>query len=129
MTGVDQFLFDLEQLHFGLIKQQEHGRRTRGNLPAQFAADAAASPGHHHYSIAEDLPNILRGQMHRVPAQKVLDYTEDASTLPGASEQQVTVARLLPLQALEPGQYTLTMKVTDKGKNQTITPTATFTVK
>jgi len=62
-------------------------------------------------------------------SQKVLDYTEDVSTLPGASEQQVTVAKLLPLQSLEPGQYTLTMKVTDKGRNQTISPTATFTVK
>jgi GWxTD domain-containing protein len=62
-------------------------------------------------------------------SQKVLDYTEDASLLPGASQQQVTVARLLPLQTLEPGQYTLTMKVTDTGRNQSITETATFTVK
>ena len=62
-------------------------------------------------------------------SQKVLDYTEDVSTLAGASEQQVTIAKLLPLQSLEPGQYTLTMRVIDKGRNQTITPTATFTVK
>jgi GWxTD domain-containing protein len=62
-------------------------------------------------------------------SQKVLDYTEEASSLPGASEQQVTVAKLLPLTSLDPGQYTLTMKITDKGKNQTISPSATFTVK
>ena len=61
--------------------------------------------------------------------QKVLDYTEDVNTMPGASAQQVTIEKLLPLQSLEPGQYTLTMRVTDKGRNQTITPTATFTVK
>src|SRR5436189_289903 len=48
-------------------------------------------------------------------SQKVLDYTEEASSVPGASEQQVTIAKLLPLQSLEPGQYTLTMRVTDKG--------------
>jgi len=59
----------------------------------------------------------------------VLDYTEDVMTLPGASAQQVTVERLLPLASMEPGQYTLTLKVTDKGRNQGLTPTATFTVK
>ncbi len=59
----------------------------------------------------------------------VLDYTEDVSTMQGASAQQVTVEKLLPLQTLEPGQYTLTMKVTDKDRNQTVSPTATFTVK
>ncbi|HLJ48256.1 MAG TPA: GWxTD domain-containing protein [Bryobacteraceae bacterium] len=61
--------------------------------------------------------------------QKVLDYTEDVTSLPGASSQQVTVEKLLPLQSLEPGQYTLTMKVTDKARNQVLTPTTGFTVK
>ena len=60
--------------------------------------------------------------------QKLIDYTEDVNTLPGASAQQVTVEKLLPLTSLQPGQYTLTMKVTDKSRNQTLTPTATFTV-
>ena len=59
----------------------------------------------------------------------VLDYTEEVSTLPGASAQQVTVEKLLPLQSLEPGQYTLKMKVVDRNRNQTLTPTANFTVK
>jgi hypothetical protein len=61
--------------------------------------------------------------------EKIINYTEDVNTLPGASAQQVTVEKLLPLGTLQPGQYTLTMKVTDKSRNQTITPTATFTVK
>jgi len=38
------------------------------------------------------------------------------------------VEKLLPLQTLTPGQYTLKMKVTDKKRNQTLTPSATFTV-
>jgi hypothetical protein len=59
----------------------------------------------------------------------VLDYTEDVTTIPGASSQQVTVEKLLPLQSLEPGTYTLTMKVTDKNSNQVLTPSASFTVK
>lgn len=59
----------------------------------------------------------------------ILDYTEDITQVPGASAQQVTVEKLLPLAALEPGQYTLKMKVVDKNRDQTLTPTANFTVK
>ena len=59
----------------------------------------------------------------------VLDYTEDLTAVPGASAQQVTVEKLLPLQSMEPGQYTLKLTITDKGRNQTLTPSATFTVK
>jgi GWxTD domain-containing protein len=61
--------------------------------------------------------------------QPVLDYTEDVSNIEGSSAQQVTVAKLLPLQSLEPGSYTLKMKILDKTNNQVLTPTATFTVK
>jgi GWxTD domain-containing protein len=59
----------------------------------------------------------------------VLHYTEEVTAIPGASSQQVTVEKLLPLQSLEPGQYTLNMKVVDRNSNQTVTPTANFTVK
>jgi GWxTD domain-containing protein len=59
----------------------------------------------------------------------VLDYTEQLSQIPGASAQQVTVEKLLPLMTLEPGQYTLKMKVVDKNRDQVLTPTANFTVK
>ena len=45
------------------------------------------------------------------------------------SAQQVTVVKLLPLASLEPGQYSLKMKVVDKTRNEVLTPTATFTVK
>jgi GWxTD domain-containing protein len=59
----------------------------------------------------------------------VLDYTEEVNTIPGASAQQVTVEKLLPLASLEPGQYSLKMRVTDKSRNEVLTPTANFTVK
>ena len=59
----------------------------------------------------------------------VLHYTEEVMAIPGASSQQVTVEKLLPLQSLEPGQYTLKMKVTDNNSNQVLTPSANFTVK
>jgi len=57
----------------------------------------------------------------------VLSYTEDLSALTGGASQLI-VEKLLPLQSLEPGQYQLKMKVFDKKRNQTVTPTATFTV-
>jgi GWxTD domain-containing protein len=59
----------------------------------------------------------------------VLHYSEEVTSIPGASSQQVTVEKLLPLQSLEPGQYTLKMKVTDNNSNQVLTPSASFTVK
>jgi GWxTD domain-containing protein len=60
--------------------------------------------------------------------EKIFDLNEDVKSLPGAAAQQVTVEKLLPLQTLEPGQYTLRMTVTDRLRNQTLTPSATFTV-
>jgi GWxTD domain-containing protein len=59
--------------------------------------------------------------------QKVFEYTEDVNSLEG-SASQVTVQKLLPLKSLEPGSYTLRLKVQDKVRNQTLTPTATFTI-
>jgi len=59
---------------------------------------------------------------------KVLEFTEDVKDIAGASATQVTIEKLLPLQSLEPGQYTLKMKVTDKNNNQVLTPSTIFTV-
>jgi len=59
--------------------------------------------------------------------QKVFEYSEDINSSLGAAAQ-IVVEKLLPLQSLEPGQYTLKMKVVDKKRNQTLTPSATFTV-
>jgi hypothetical protein len=60
--------------------------------------------------------------------EKILDFTEDVNTLPGASVNQVTIEKILPLKSLAPGQYELRMKVTDKISNQTLTPASSFTV-
>jgi hypothetical protein len=59
----------------------------------------------------------------------ILSQTEDVAAIPGASAQQVTIAKLVSLQSLEPGDYTLKLKVTDRNGNQTLTPSANFTVK
>ena len=60
--------------------------------------------------------------------EKIIDYTEDISELPGATSSQVTIEKGLPLNNLAPGSYTLRLKVTDKNKNQVLTPSAQFTV-
>ncbi len=59
--------------------------------------------------------------------QKVFEFSEDVNSLKG-SATQMTVEKLLPLKTFEPGSYTLRMKVVDKIRNQTLTPSATFTV-
>ena len=61
----------------------------------------------------------------------MIDYTEDLSdpkAFPNASPFLVTVEKKFPLKSLPPGRYTLKMKVDDKMKNQTLTPSAQFTV-
>ncbi|MCC6366230.1 MAG: GWxTD domain-containing protein [Bryobacterales bacterium] len=60
--------------------------------------------------------------------EKIFDFTEQIDKMEGASGQQVTIEKLLPLQNMEPGQYILKMKVQDKLGNQVLTPQAAFTV-
>jgi GWxTD domain-containing protein len=60
--------------------------------------------------------------------EKVIDYTEDLSVFPNLSAAQVTVQKLLPLNTLGPGKYTIRLKITDKIRNQVLTQSAKFTV-
>lgn len=59
--------------------------------------------------------------------EKVLEFTEEVNKVENASASQVTIEKVLPLD-LEPGQYTIRMKVTDRKRNQVVNPSATFTV-
>jgi GWxTD domain-containing protein len=61
--------------------------------------------------------------------QKVFDYSESVKDLQGGAAQ-VVIEKLLPLTDLDPGQYKLNIKVTDKlrSPNQSLTQSATFTV-
>ncbi|MGH9583724.1 MAG: GWxTD domain-containing protein, partial [Bryobacteraceae bacterium] len=58
----------------------------------------------------------------------VLSHTEALQAIPNASAFLVTIEKKLPLNTLQPGKYTLKLKVTDKANNQSITPSAQFTV-
>ena len=59
--------------------------------------------------------------------QTVLDHREQASQISNAAEQ-MTLEKTLPLAALKPGSYRLTVKVTDNLAGHTISPESTFTV-
>lgn len=59
----------------------------------------------------------------------VVDFSENIADIRGASPEQLTIEKILPLKAFEPGDYLLSLKVEDQVKNEVLTPTAKFTVK
>ncbi len=61
-------------------------------------------------------------------SEKILEHTQAVSSIPGASTSQVVIEQLLPLKNMEPGKYTLKIKVTDSVKKQSLTPAVDFTV-
>jgi GWxTD domain-containing protein len=62
--------------------------------------------------------------------QKVFEFSEDVKKLQGGAAQ-VVIEKLLPLADLDPGEYKLNIRVTDKLRNpsQSLTRSAAFTVK
>jgi hypothetical protein len=59
--------------------------------------------------------------------KSLLAQAEDAAKLKDAS-QQFTLEKQMPLSVLQPGKYTVQIKVTDKISNQTLLPSTTFEV-
>ena len=57
----------------------------------------------------------------------LLDQSEDAAKLKDAS-QQFTLEKQMPLSVLQPGKYTVQIKVTDNIRKQTVSPSTTFEV-
>jgi hypothetical protein len=60
-------------------------------------------------------------------AEKIVAQSEDVSKQPGGASQMI-IQKRLPLAGFDPGEYTVTVKVTDKKKNQTVTKSAPFTI-
>ena len=58
---------------------------------------------------------------------KVIEFSEALTELEGSASQMI-LKKLLPLSNMEPGQYTLKIKVTDKLRNQTLTQSAQFSI-
>jgi GWxTD domain-containing protein len=59
---------------------------------------------------------------------QVLNYVETPEKVEGASSQ-MTIEKLMRLDSLQPGKYSVQIKVSDNISKQTIVPTATFEVK
>jgi len=57
--------------------------------------------------------------------KQVLEQPEDTSQWK-TPVQQITLEKQLPLQTLAPGKYNVQIKVTDKVRNQTVSPAASF---
>lgn len=60
--------------------------------------------------------------------KRIFEFAEEVASIEGSSATQTTVEKVLPLQNLEPGEYTLRMTVTDRVRNETLNPEATFKV-
>jgi hypothetical protein len=60
--------------------------------------------------------------------ETVATLKENLAELPDSSANQVTLEKFLNLNSFAPGQYTVKLKITDKAKNQVLTPSADFTV-
>ena len=69
---------------------------------------------------------------HKPSAEIHYDLTRDGKPVFTKSEEaqtaQVTISKTLPLKPLEPGKYTLEIKVTDNVSKQSLSPTASFQV-
>ena len=61
-------------------------------------------------------------------SQAVITFSEDLSAIERSSASQTVVEKLLPLGNLEPGEYTLKVKVIDKVRGETLIPEAVFKV-
>lgn len=59
--------------------------------------------------------------------ETVVEFSEDVNDL-GGSASQMTIQKRLPLKGLDPGEYTLQIKVSDTQRNETLTPSAKFKV-
>ena len=60
--------------------------------------------------------------------EKVLEFSEDLTKIPNASASQVTVEKLLPLQSLVAGNYTLRVKAVDRNASQNVLQQTNFSV-
>ena len=59
--------------------------------------------------------------------EKVLEFTEDVAGLTGGASQMV-IEKRLKLEGFQPGEYTVQIKVIDKLREETLTPSAKFKV-
>lgn len=76
-----------------------------------------------------DYEIVKVGDAKDAAVQKVFEFSEDVKTVQGGASE-VVIEKLLPLTDLDPGQYKLTIKATDKlrSPSQSITQSETFAI-
>ncbi len=112
--------------------------KVRPRINREFKSDESMGIYVEFYNLGEkdDALGVPEGeityQIARVdkPDVAILDVTEQLADIRGASTGQVVIEKMLPLDklGLAPGQYKLSLKLTDRVRNETLTPTATFKV-
>ncbi len=108
--------------------------KVRPRLSKEFKRDEKMGIYAEFYNLGEDENEDPDGEVTYQIAKSngegelLLDFSENLADIRGASPGQITIEKLLPLGSLDPGDYKLTLKLVDKVKNVTLTPTATFKV-
>jgi GWxTD domain-containing protein len=108
------------------------GTKVRPNVDATFNRDQSLGIYMQVYNLGVD-PKTHKpsGQVEyniMKDGKAILTKTEAAGQIPNAS-QQLTLEKVMPLKSLQPGRYTVEIKVTDNIKKQTVnSPTTSFQV-
>jgi hypothetical protein len=102
------------------------GTKVRPSVNSVFTRDQNLGIYMQVYNLAPD-PTT-----HKPSAEIQYDLSRDGKPVFTKSEEaqtaQVTISKTLPLKPLEPGKYTLAIKVTDNVSKQSLTPSASFQV-
>ena len=73
MAKLDELLFDLEQLDFRLIQEDQAPGMEGGDLPAELAADAPAGASDQDDAAVEDILDLVEPQVDGFASEQVLD--------------------------------------------------------
>jgi uncharacterized protein (DUF2141 family) len=105
------------------------GVKVRPSVKQSFTRDQNLGIYMHVYNLGLD------AQTHKPAAEieydiakdgkSILNQTEDVAKMPNAA-QQITLQKTLSLKQMQPGKYTVQIKVKDNVNKQTLTPSATF---
>ncbi len=85
----DQLLLDLKHIRFRPVHQQQQFAVVADDLPAQFAADAAAGTRHQHHPVLQGKLNILGFQFNFFPAEQILNFHIPQLAHPNLAQSQL----------------------------------------
>ncbi len=108
------------------------GTKVRPSVNQTFTRDQNLGIYMQVYNLGEDAkthkPSLDVEYQLLKDGKSLLAQAEDPAKLKDAS-QQLTLQKQMPLSVLQPGKYTVQIKVTDNIKKQTVSPSTTFEVK